>query len=124
MKNVKNYFLDTSFLLDLMKENDKAIEIHKKIKGRELTGTPCLYELAKFAQFDVSEFFRKNEVLEFDEQDAELAGEIYRKLEREGELIGEIDIIISGMVSNRNLVLVTRDNDFQNVNEIKLKLIE
>ena len=117
----EKYFLDTSFLLDLMKEKKEAVKIHRKIKGDEFTGTPCLYELSKFAQFDVYEFLKNNEVLKFGPKDAKIAGKIYQKLAKKGQLIGEIDIIIAGMVSNRKFTLVTRDKDFEKIEKIKIK---
>lgn len=119
---MKKYFLDTSFLLDLMEEKQKALEVHRKIKGKEVTGTPCLYELSKFVQFDVSDLVRDKEVLRFNHQDAEAAGRIYRELKKKGGLIGEIDITISGMVDNRQLTLITRDRDFKKVEGLNLRL--
>lgn len=105
-----------------MEEKKEAIELHNRIKGREVTGTPCIYELSKFSQFDLLKFFKHNEILTFNSQDARMAGEIYRNLKNTGKLVGEIDIIISGIVKNRNLILVTRDDDFKKIPDLELEL--
>lgn len=42
---MRKYFLDTSFIMNLINEEDEAIRIHEEIKGNEVTDTPCLYEL-------------------------------------------------------------------------------
>lgn len=118
---MKDYFLDTSFLVDLTNEQKNAIQKHEDIKGHEVTGTPCLYELSKYSQFDPSDLFHDKEVLVFTAQDAKAAGDIYRKQNKEGKKLPEIDTIIAGMVKNRNLVLVTRDSDFQRIKEIELE---
>lgn len=113
MRGVKTYFLDTSFLIDLMNGEEAALELHEEVKDREVTGTPCIYELSKFTQFDLEELFEGKEVIEFTTGDAETAGNIYYRLDEEGAGIGEMDIIIAGMVERRGLTLVTRDRDFE-----------
>ncbi len=119
--NVKSYFLDTSFLIDLMNEREKALDIHEDIKGTEITGTLCVYELSKFTEFDVKQLFNDKEVLEFTITDAEEAGDIYYELSNQGSLIGEMDMVIGGMVRNRGFSLVTRDDDFKKIKGIDLR---
>lgn len=86
-----------------------------------MTGSPCLYELSKFAQFDVHELFFAKEVLDFTIGDAEMAGKIYYRLKKKGESLAEIDTIIAGMVVNRDLILVTRVSDFQRIEGIEVE---
>ncbi len=118
---MKDYFLDTSFLVDLINEDKKAVQKHEDIKGREVTGSPCLYELSKFAQFDVQDLFSAKEVLDFTMDDAEEAGEIYYRLKKNGDSLAEIDTIIAGMVSNRDLIMVTKDSDFKRIDRIEVE---
>lgn len=118
----KRYFLDTSFMIDLINQEKKAIEIHGRIRGMELTGTPCLYELQKFSEG--IESLSTKEVLSLEEEDASEASRIYRELRREGKLIADIDILIAGIVRRRGLVLVTRDGDFERVRGLDLQLYE
>ncbi len=118
---MKDYFLDTSFLIDLINEQKNATQKHENIKGQEVTGTPCVYELSKFSQFNPSNLFHDKEVLVFKPEDAKAAGDIHRKLNKKGETVAEIDTIIAGMVKNRNLVLVTKDSDFQRIKEMEIE---
>ena len=118
---MKEYFLDTSFLVDLINERESALEKHKTIKGHESTGTPCIYELTKFTQFDPSDLFLGKEIYEFTLEDAKAAGNIYRRLCKEGDVLAEVDIVIAGMVDNRGLVLLTRDSDFERMSEIEVE---
>lgn len=120
---MKSYFLDTSFLVDLMNEEAPALEMHEEIKGQEVTGTPCIYELSKFTDFELSTLFSHKEVIEFTVEDAESAGEIYRRLAERGEPIAEIDTVIAGMVKNRDLKLVTRDEDFSRVDGLDVEIL-
>lgn len=118
---MKDYFLDTSFLVDLIRNDREAVRVHEKMRGHEVTGTPCIYELAKFSKLDISEAFAGNEVLRYTQGDAEASGSIYCKLKDDGDLIGEIDVIIAGMVKNRDLVLMTRDTDFEKIDDIEIE---
>lgn len=119
---MKNYFLDTSFLIDLMKSKKKAIRTHEEIKGREVTGSPCIYELSKFTEFNLEKLFINKRVLKFTVSDAQEAGDIYYELSQKGDLIGEMDLIIAGMVRNRNVELITKDDDFKEIEGIDLRL--
>lgn len=46
-------------------------------------------------------------VLDYSAKDAQAAGEIRAKLERQGQRIGEYDTLIAGQAFSRNLILVT-----------------
>lgn len=109
------YFLDTSFLVDLVDEHEDALGVHEEIAGEETTGTVCVYELAKFAEFDPSELLPGKEVLALSTADAAAAGAVYRELANEGTPIGETDTLIAGSARNRGLTLVTRDEHFRYV---------
>lgn len=119
MKKEKKYFLDTSFIIDLIKKRKPAIETHKKIKGKETTGSICIYELAKHTSKDLKPAFKNKEILPLTAKDAQEAGKIHKKQKKKGQDLGETDTIIAGIVKNRNLILVTRDTDFQKIPEIE-----
>ncbi|MDY7083234.1 MAG: PIN domain-containing protein [Halobacteria archaeon] len=115
-----DYFLDTSFLIDLINGKDTAVEVHDEIRGDEKTGTVCLYELSKFAGFDAQKFDDK-EVVPLSSGDANEAGKIYRELKKNGEKAGEIDALIGGMVRNRGLRLITRDEHFKTMKNVRTR---
>jgi len=61
------------------------------------------------------------EVLDFDEQDAETAGEIRAQLARQGTPIGPYDVLIAGQALARGLTLVTANTrEFSRVNGLSL----
>ena len=108
------YLLDTSFLIDLLNGEERVEEPHEATKGEQATSTVCVYELSKFDGFDVSSVKDKR-VLRFSSDDAHHSGKVYRELEKEGEPVGETDSMIAGIALNRDLTLVTRDEDFRKV---------
>jgi tRNA(fMet)-specific endonuclease VapC len=112
--SVAEYLLDTSFLIDLLNGEKSVEEPHEGTKGEQATSTVCVYELSKFDGFDVSSVKDKR-VLRFSPSDAHHAGNVYRELEKEGEPVGETDSMIAGVALNRDLILVTRDEDFRKV---------
>ena len=118
---VKRYFLDTSFLIDLIRGDEKAVQKHDEIKGHEVTGTICLYELSKFYKEDINEKFRDKDIIEMGIKDSVEAGKVYQELKEKGDPVGEMDTLISGQVRNRDLVLVTRDKHFEKVEEIEVE---
>ena len=64
---------------------------------------------------DVDEFIENFEVLGLDEKSSKEFGKIYLKLKKEGKLINDFDIIIAAIIKSNDLILVTRDNDFNDL---------
>lgn len=117
---MKTYYADSSFIIDLMNGKDSAVEKLNSIENL-VTGTPVIYEMNKFPGFD-ADFSQK--VIELNTQDAEKAAETWRKLDSEGERIGEIDHIIAGQAINRDLVLISRDKDFKKIKELEVEFFQ
>lgn len=116
---MKKFFLDTSFIIDLINEEEKALDIHEKTKGKEITGTLCLYELLKFSE-KLTPLFKK-ELVPLEKEDADKASQIYQELKSKGEPIADIDVLIAGIVANRGYTLITRDEDFKRIGDIDLQ---
>lgn len=114
-----DYLLDTSFLIDLMNDEERAKAVHESTKGEQATSTVCFYELSKFEGFSPSSLDKKR-VLGFSAGDAGASGELYRSLKLEGEPVGETDSMIAGVALNRGLKLVTRDTDFEKAENLGL----
>lgn len=113
--------LDTSVLIDLVYEDEEAITVHDELAGTVATTTVCLYELAKFFE-EAHELLADREVYPLASADAAEAGRIYRTLHDRGELLGETDTLIAGVARTRGLTLVTRDDDFERVPDLDLRL--
>lgn len=60
------------------------------------------------------------EVLPFTQKDAEISGKISNKLAKQGKMINKIDILIAGICLSKNATLVTLDNDFKKIPELKI----
>ena len=115
---MSEFLLDTSYLIDLVYADDDAVALHEEIGGMAATATPCLYELAKFVESDLEELFAAREVLSLTPSDATEAGRVYREHHDAGDLLGEMDTLISGVARSRDLTLVTRDDDFKRVSDL------
>jgi tRNA(fMet)-specific endonuclease VapC len=62
------------------------------------------------------------EVVEFDREDARIAGELWARLARAGTPIGPYDVLIAGQAVARDLTLVTHNRDeFQRIAELRLE---
>ena len=62
------------------------------------------------------------EVLEFDREDARVAGKLRATLARAGTPIGPYDVLIAGQALARNLVLVTHNcGEFQRVADLRIE---
>src|SRR3989338_6977309 len=90
MTSVNSYFLDTSFLIDLVRGNENAIELYEGIGNNWATGAITIYELSKFGKKDYEKIFSAKPVFPFDLADSETSGDIYKELKREGALISEM----------------------------------
>ena len=117
---MKGYLLDTSFLIDLMKQNPNALAVHSRIKGKERTSVLCAYELFKYSK-TAAQLILKKDTIPFEKNDTFEAARIFRKLRRAGNIIPEIDIMIAGTAVSRGLILVTRDDHFKRVMGLNLE---
>ena len=117
---MKSYLLDTSFLIDLMKQHPGALSIHDQIKGKERTSIICAYELAKYSE-EAAQVILKKDTVPFEKSDALEAAKIFRKLRGIGKMIPELDIMIAGTAVSRGLILITRDKHYKRVDGLNLE---
>lgn len=110
--------MDTSFLIDLMNSQEDALELHEETRSSQATSTVCVYELSKLDGFEPSKL-EPNRVLGFTRDDAESAGDVYRRLRDAGDMVGETDCMISGVALAREMELLTRDEDFEKVDGLE-----
>lgn len=114
--------LETDFLIDLLRGEGDAVARSKEIeeKGERKTTTPIsaaeLLEGAYYVQgkylVAAKELLRSLEILEFDLEAADRAGEIGAELAKKGEQIGTADTMIAGIVKRHGERLVTRDEHY------------
>ena len=122
------YVLDSSALIELMKNSNKAHAIYKLVnESRVYTTSINIYELLLGLKQDerkkFSQLIDELSLLDFTSSDADKSVEIKQKLEESGNTIHILDIFIASICMNNNKVLVTLDNDFKRVSGLKLQLI-
>lgn len=70
----------------------------------------------------VEEFLAPLEILPYDEIAASIYGDIRFQLEKCGEPIGPLDLLIAAHALSRNMVLITNnENEFKRVKNLKTK---
>lgn len=117
------YVLDTSALIDVLTDMPNAEEVFRKI-GEEIVTTTALsvHEYLEGAT-EKEKFMIKNltmDVLPFTVTDAYESGMVAQMLAKQGKLINETDILISGICLSHGATLVTFDKDFDRVSGLKL----
>ena len=119
--------LDTSFIIDLFK-NPEGIERYFDLLDREGV---CLSTVSYFEIFRMRRYMGKKEFLYFSQLfsvypvysfnllAAEKASEIWVKLEKLGEKVNVLDVMIAGiMIANGINRIFTKDIDFQKISKI------
>jgi tRNA(fMet)-specific endonuclease VapC len=70
----------------------------------------------------LSQFLMPLEILPFDEASTQLYGEIRAMLERQGTIIGAMDLLIAAQAKSYDLILVTNNvNEFSRIPGLKLQ---
>jgi tRNA(fMet)-specific endonuclease VapC len=70
----------------------------------------------------LTEFLAPFEILDFDDQDAEMFGIIRSQLKKEGKLIGPYDMLIAAQALAKDLTIVTNNTDeFSRIKSLKLE---
>ena len=122
--------VDTDVLIEISdKRSNKGNEMYQKIieNGDDVAITSItlyetMYGLIKFKKpFYYLSSFR---VYEFSKEDALLAAKLDLDLEKNGKNIKRIDIMIASTTINRGATLCTFDNEFQQMEELGLRLFQ
>ena len=116
--------LDTTFLIDIMQNDNKAaLKLQKYIKSGEtlLITAPTVFELYSGLVRSSKPLEEKNKILKvlegqlvigLDKQSAEKSGEIDGNLVKEGQAIGPIDCMIASVAIEHDIQLLHNDRDF------------
>ena len=122
--------VDTDVLIEISdKRSNKGNEMYQKIieNGDDVAITSItlyetIYGLIKFKKpfYYLSSF----KVCEFSKEDALLAAKLDLDLEKNGKKIKRMDIMIASTTINRGATLCTFDNEFQQMEEVGLRLFQ
>lgn len=124
------YLLDTNAVIAILNANERFLTTLERHKESEIVVSSVvlskLYYGAYKSQRTAYNLEKINllsfEVLQFNLQDADRAGEIRATLEKRGTPIGAYDTLIAGQALANDLILIT-DNikEFNRVNGLKLE---
>lgn len=125
---------DTSFIIDLMGNDKKAIEKYDELeKSGEpmLTTTLTIFEIFRGVARSKRPAEEKNKIIqalkgqlvvEFDEESAEKGGDIDGNLAKDGQSIGVVDSMIAGICLAKNEKLLTKNiKDFSKVKDLRIE---
>lgn len=119
------FILDSSAIIELLKDNERGKKILAKIGEENIATTSIIvHELFSGAdeknKFIIKNILSRGKVFDFSYEDAEISGKIERFLSDKGELINKLDILIAGTCMRENAILVTFDKDFKKIPDLKL----
>jgi len=121
------YFLDTSAILEVLHGSERGLKIKNYIGENPIfISTISVHEILVGLKENekklVERFFREVTAIEYDKSSAIKSSEIERHLRSKGKLINIADILISGSCLVLNFTLVTCDNDFLKISNLKTKI--
>src|SRR3989344_7655779 len=116
-------FLDTTIIIDFLKDNKEAVNKIKTVADEDLGTTTInmfeilfgIYKNSKNKDIELQKFksfLDKINVFSFDESASFKASEIAADLANKGELINTQDFLIAGILRANNYnTIITRDKD-------------
>ena len=126
--------LDTSFIVDLLRGNKKAIDKIAEFENKNehvSTTTISVFEIwqglpkkSRENQIEKTrELFQSINILKFDLESAVKAGEIHRKLKLNGKVIDPEDSMIAGIAKTHNEIVLTRNQKhFSRIKDLKIEI--
>lgn len=127
------YLLDTNTCIFI--KNKKPLHVLEKLKSvlgsnvyiSSITIAELQYGIYNSSNIEknrisLTEFLAPFEIIDFDDNDAELFGIIRSQLKKEGQIIGPYDMLIAAQAIARKLILVT--NNTKEFSRVKDLIIE
>lgn len=126
--------LDTSFIIDIMRENTEAIQLRKKLERSNdslAIASPTIIELIRgldsvnlkeMEKDKIEEFINLVTTLSLDKKSAVRAGGIDVELIREGEKVDIEDVMIAAIAITNNEKLITRNKKhFERIKNLEIE---
>lgn len=132
-----NYLLDTSVLIDLLRKKSQVVDFLKKhTEDKFLTSSICEAEVWEGVyREEKSNFEKRRKVLEdlleslfqiitFDSEQAQIAGQIRSTLSIKGESIGDLDVLIAASAIGNDAILLTNNTKhFSRIKNLQIQTI-
>ena len=118
------HVLDSSALIDLLKDNERGAKIIKKI-GSETAVTTVfsIYELLRVDK-RLGLLFDNIKILDFDQESAKISALLDSKQKRKGKTLAITDQHIASICISNDATLITCDKDFLRADGLKLIFIK
>ena len=125
--------LDSSFIIDFLRNKSNAVKKAKEIEGKKIVTTYVNFfeiitgELRRHSEDDLhvrkaKELFSRIDVLELNEDSALMAARINAELAKRGAEINIADSLVAGiMLSNGFKDIITNDKDFSKIKELNVE---
>lgn len=118
--------LDTNIVVSYLKGNKdviEAVDLYPKAAITFIT----VYELLKYRGkkgfLILEEILDKFYIYQSDNKSAVIAADIYKELEEKGKMINENDILLIGICTANNEILITKDRDFANISNKRIVIL-
>mgnify|MGYP003394695545 CR=1 FL=1 len=126
------YCLDTNIIIDIFRGDEKLKNKINNIGESEYVfiSSITLCELYKgaFSFFkpeekikDIDNFIANFQIIDIDSEACKEFGKIHSELKKKGNLFNDFDLIIASIVKSNNLILITRDKHFENM-DIRIEI--
>ena len=123
------FCLETTFLIDLLKGGERAVEVYKKLRDSKIhTTSISAWEIirgprliGKKEEFEVAlEMLENIDVLPFSFNSAKIVSEVENSLKKKGLEMNLVDVLIASIAIEHDLRLVTRDKYFGRIEGLKV----
>jgi predicted nucleic acid-binding protein len=127
---MQRYCLETSFIIDFLREKEDAIEKYIAIKKQKLeTSSVVAWEIlrgpkltGRVKEYKVAvKLFERLNILPFTLTSARIASEIELELKGKGRNVNLIDVLIAATAIENNSKLVTRDEGYENIQRLEIE---
>jgi predicted nucleic acid-binding protein len=122
--------LDTSVVIDISRKKKYALVLLASYQEKERIATTLItqYEMLRgtpepYINY-ITELLNRFVILDFANNSLDETVKMYKKLKKKGKLINELDIMIAGIAATSNETLITKDNDFLNLESDKIIVLQ
>lgn len=129
------YCLDTNIIVDFFQNEKAIVQKMSELEQQQVTivcTTIILCELYKGAYLGsrqkerldlVEAFLKRARILEFTKYAADIFGQRYAELQKQGKQTQEFDLMIASICIAHNAILVTKNHkDFANIKDLRFQV--
>lgn len=132
-----NYLLDTTILIDLLRQRSDVWDfLEKHPEDKFLTSCICEAEVWEGVYREKEADFAKRkrvlqgfleslfEIIPFDSEQAQIAGQIRSTLPTKGEMTGDLDVLIAAGALASNAILLTKNvKHFTRIKNLRIQTV-